>query len=431
MTFTPPPPPRISKDRWAEALGEVAYRDDRHAGLPHVVKFSGGRSSAALVFSLAEAGALRPERGDVVLFANTSAEHPGTWEFAAECCERLEREHGLPCLWYEFCTVEDAYRGMYRRRLSYRLVSREPVERDPDGYRSRGEVFEEMLSYQGMLPNPHSRSCTAKLKLYPAHLLLAEWLGGAEGPRHDGHYGGEAYLTPEAAARRYRANGGVASEEAHAGRVAYMCECPPARAAQRWADFTDAPIVRRPMLGSAGAAELWGADAVEFVTLLGLRGDEERRVSRVLSRSLFAEGAGGRECSIRTQPPGERPYFPLYDAGWGQEEIDAFWRGREFGLEIPDGAGNCVYCFMKGTRQLQRAAQTVDAARVSNAPSDIQWWDTIERRYRREAPSRDGCGVSRFGFFGVRGPTFAEVADPEFELKGRYSTGAPSCDCTD
>lgn len=429
MSVTPPPP-RIA-DAHADQIGGIAYRDDRHAELPHVVKFSGGRSSAALVFALAEAGALRPERGDVVLFANTSAEHPGTWTFAAECCERLEREHGLPCLWYEFCTVEDAYRGMYRRRLSYRLVNREPLERDPNGYRSRGEVFEEMLSYQGMLPNPHSRSCTAKLKLYPAHLLLAEWLGGAAGPRHDGHYGGEAYLTPQAAARRYRANGGVAPEEGYAQRVAYMCYQPPAREAQRWADFTGAPIVERAAAGPAGAAELWGAQAAEFVTLLGLRGDEERRVSRVLSRSLFAEGAGGRECSIRTQPPGERPYFPLYDAGWGQGEIDAFWREREFALNIPEGAGNCVYCFMKGTRQLQQAAQAPDPARVANAPSDIRWWDEMEQRYRREAPARDGCGVSRFGFLGVRGPTFAEIADPDFELKGRYSTGSPSCDCTD
>ena len=429
-----PPPPTLSTERAPAGLNGIAYRDARHAELPHVVKFSGGRSSAALVFSLAEAGALRPERGDVVLFANTSAEHPGTWEFAAECCARLEQQYDLPCLWYEFCTVEDAYRGMYRRRLSYRLVSREPFERDPNGYRSRGEVFEEMLSYQGMLPNPHSRSCTAKLKLYPAHLLLAEWLGGAEGPRHDGHYGDEAYLTPEAAARRYRANGGVASEDGYARRIAYICERPPAREAQRWADFTAAPIAERPVssvTGAAGAAELWGPDAVEFVTLLGLRGDEERRVSRVLSRSLFAEGAGGRACSIRTQPPGERPYFPLYDAGWGQDEIDAFWRAREFGLRIPEGAGNCVYCFMKGTRQLQQAAQQEDAARVTGAPSDIRWWDGMEQRYRREAPSRDGCGISRFGFFGVRGPTFAEIADPDFELKGRYATGAPSCDCTD
>ena len=118
-----------------------------------MLKFSGGRSSAALAFLLAESGLLRPTRGDVILFANTSAEHPATYDFARECKEQLEGDFGLPFLWFEFCTVEDARRGVYVRRPSYRLVTSNPVESDPRGYRSRGEVFEEMLSYQGMLPN--------------------------------------------------------------------------------------------------------------------------------------------------------------------------------------------------------------------------------------------------------------------------------------
>lgn len=383
------------------------------------------------MFSLAEAGALLPERGDVVLFANTSAEHPGTWTFAAECCDRIEADYGLPCLWFEFCTVEDAWRGVYRRRQSYRLVKRQPIESDPSGYRSRGEVFEELLSYQGMLPNPHSRSCTAKLKLYPSHRLLAEWLGGAEGPLHEGHHGEQTYLTPEAAERLYRANRGVASGEAYARRIEYMTTRPPSRPSQRWEDYTGAPVVSRPFIGPAGQAPMWGKDAAQFVTLLGLRGDEERRVMRVLSRSLFAEGAGGKQCSIRTQPPGERPYFPLYDAGWSESDIDAFWQSQDLSLDIPEGAGNCVFCFMKGTRQLQWQAQQPDPARVASAPSDIRWWDKMETRYHREEPARDGCGVSKFGFFGVKGPTFAEIGDPMSKLKGRYATGSPACDCTD
>ena len=64
-----------------------------------------------MAFLLAEGGLLRPERGDVILFANTSAEHPATYDFARECKERLERDFGLPFFWFEFCTVEDARRG--------------------------------------------------------------------------------------------------------------------------------------------------------------------------------------------------------------------------------------------------------------------------------------------------------------------------------
>ena len=95
-------PPKVS----GKHLGRICYRDLAHESAPHVASFSGGRSSAALAFMAASDGVLRPERGDVVLFANTSAEHPGTYEFAARCKEELESEFGLPCFWFEFCTLE-------------------------------------------------------------------------------------------------------------------------------------------------------------------------------------------------------------------------------------------------------------------------------------------------------------------------------------
>ena len=255
---------------------------------------------------MAAAGTLSAERGDVVLFANTSAEHPRTYEFAARCCEEIERDYGLPCFWYEFCTVEDAFRGVYRRRLSYRLVARRPIEEDPNGYRSRGETFEELLSFQGMLPNPHSRSCTAKLKLYPAHMLLEEWLGGTPGPRHDGHYSSQSYVDRDASERRYRANRGTDESDSFRKRVAFVLRQPPSRRRQRWSDFTGADATSG-RIGEGGPVTLWGRRPTEFVTLLGLRADEQQRVWRILDRTLFAEGAGSPKCAIRTQPPGEHP----------------------------------------------------------------------------------------------------------------------------
>ncbi len=414
----------------------VRYSDPRHEDLPHIVRFSGGRSSAAMTFLLAEAGTLRPERGDVVLFANTSAEHPGTYAFAAECKRRIERDHGIPFLWYEFCTVEDAFRGAYRRKLSYRLVSSTPVEQDTErGYRSRGEVFEELLSFQGMLPTPMSRSCTSKLKLYPQHLLLAEWLGSGHGPAHDGHHAGRPLLGAEDAVRLYRRNRGKASDESYRERVACMVARPPARAAQRWDAFTDAAPDRwtartwahaRPRL-----VPLWGRNPARFVTLLGLRADEPHRVKRVLSRSFYAEDAPRRQCSVRTQPPGERPCFPLYDAGYGADRVRDYWKARGFDLDCPAHAGNCVFCFMKGTERLAQASNAADAQRDAGAPSDIGWWDAMERKYRREAPKRGGEGVSRFGFLGVAGPTYQQLATGDPGRRTRFSGGEPACDCTD
>ena len=381
---------------------------------------------------LAEEGLLKPERGDVVLFANTSAEHPGTYAFAAECKRRLEREFGIPFFWYEFCTVENASRGAYVRKLSYRLVKPVPVEVDPCGYHSRGEVFEEMLSHQGMLPNPHSRSCTAKLKLYPSHLLLGEWLGVGTGPAHAGHYARvRTFVTPQGAARRHRANRGTATVASYAKRVKFMASMPPARPAQLWQDYTNAHIVRRVPSTPPRPAEMWGRQAAEFVALLGLRADEGKRVRRILGRTVFAEGAGGIKCSIRTQPPGEHPYFPLSEAGLTADDIMAFWRNRDFDLNIPASGGNCVFCFMKGTEGLKQAAQKSDPQRVARAPSDIQWWADIERRYRREIPARNGQGLAVFGFLGVSGPSFAEVAEGAGSARSRYASGTPACDCTD
>ena len=85
-----------ARKRAVPALGPLCYRASGHEELPHIVSFSGGRSSGTLAFMAAAEGLLQPERGDLVLFANTSAEHPGTYEFAARCKERLEAEFGLP-----------------------------------------------------------------------------------------------------------------------------------------------------------------------------------------------------------------------------------------------------------------------------------------------------------------------------------------------
>ena len=422
-------------------LGGLRYRDPSHAELPHLVSFSGGRSSAALAFMAAEEGILRPARRDAVLFANTSAEHPGTYEFAAECKERLEAEFGLPCFWYEFCTVEDAWRGDYWRKGTYRLVKPVPIENDPDGYRSSGELFEEFVSLQGMLPNPHSRTCTAKLKLYPSHELIGEWLGGTDGPAHAGHHWHESsaggggrtspqrLIDPERVAERYARGGGTASVESALRRARHLASLPSARPAQRWAEFTRASLPATS--GSARPVAMRGPDAALHVRLIGLRADEPSRVDRVLSRTLFAEGATTAKCTVRTQPPGERPYFPLHDAGLRTADVMAFWRRRDFDLEIPAGAGNCVFCFMKGTVSLVELASRPDSRRRSGTPTDIGWWSDFEERNLRTAPRRGGEGESRFGFFGVNSETFTDMASGRAEIDGRYANGTPACDCTD
>ena len=240
----------------------------------------------------------------------------------------------------------------------------------------------------------------------------------------------QSFVDRDASERRYRANRGTDESGSFRKRVACVLRQPPSRRRQRWSDFTGADATSG-RIGEGGPVTLWGRRPTEFVTLLGLRADEQPRVWRILDRTLFAEGAGSPKCAIRTQPPGEHPYFPLADSGWTASDVDTYWNARGRGLQLPTGAGNCVFCFMKGTHDLRAVAQNSDPDRVADAPSDIGWWDSIERRYRRKAPARNGSGVTVFGFFGVNGPSYADIANRECSLNGRYTTGSPACDCTD
>ncbi len=177
-----------------------------------------------------------------------------------------------------------------------------------------------------------------------------------------------------------------------------------------------------------------GPNGAHHVRLLGLRADEPRRVDRVLSRALLAEGATSSYCTVRTQPPGERPYFPLFDSGFGEREVANYWRRKhrkDFALRIPKGAGNCVFCFMKGTKQLSAMSRGSDDRRRADTPTDIRWWADFEQRHARVTPKRDGEGMSRFGFFGVNSISFAELADGADAPTDRYLKGTPACDCTD
>ena len=201
----------------------LAYRESHHEHLPHVVRFSGGRSSALMTLQLASEGLLQQDRGDVVLFANTTAEHPGTYEFARSVCEEIESRFGVPCLWYEGCAVESATRSGYTRSRTFKLVRRVPAADDGGscrpGYRSRGEAFEEMVSWT-RLPSRWRRMCTTELKVRPGHNLVAEWLFGGPGPARQGHHRNVSLASAAVVAARYQ---GVLDRDEREARLQVAC----------------------------------------------------------------------------------------------------------------------------------------------------------------------------------------------------------------
>ena len=112
---------------------------------PAVISFSGGRTSAYMLWRIIQAhGGTLP--ADVVpVFANTGREMPATLDFVRDCAAAW----GVSVVWLEFTG---------RRKDGFQIVSHNSAARD-------GEPFAALLAAKPTLPNPVQRSCTGELKI--------------------------------------------------------------------------------------------------------------------------------------------------------------------------------------------------------------------------------------------------------------------------
>ena len=111
---------------------------------PAVISFSGGRTSAYMLWHILDYyGGKLPD--DVhVIFANTGKEVPETLHFIQQCSESWS----VHVTWLEY----DPDAEYQTRVVSHNSASR------------NGEPFERMIDRYGQLPNLHHRICTAHLK---------------------------------------------------------------------------------------------------------------------------------------------------------------------------------------------------------------------------------------------------------------------------
>ena len=419
----------------------LRYRSEAHQRLPHVVKFSGGRSSAMLLFTLLENGILKQQRGDVVVFNNTACEHPETYRFVAECKRRVERGFGIPLLLTEFQTYEDARRGHWRRLQSYRLVNERPQTREnPNGFHWHGEVFEELVSHKAYLPNRHRRVCTADLKLRPTRDFLADWLAGKPGIDALGHDCPSSRVDLDEMHALHRRAGGTVPRAILIGKRKYALGRPTSRPAQAYADFSDTarpfdnPQITPHVFGNR--AEL-GSNRAEYVVLIGLRNDEPARIARVRSRNGDPHAKAGHD--------GEHVYMPFEQMDIDRDDVNRFWSRQSWDLGLDPAAelSNCVYCFLKGTRKLgmvhaaMRDPQPVSGfGPTAGTPCDIKWWQRIERKYGRDLIAenrlrRERKGETdptRIGFFGLSRLDYRTVATPS--ALAAHNESVPACACT-
>jgi len=379
---------------------------------PYVVKFSGGRSSGMMLLNLLKENKLIPERGDVVIFNNTSAEHSETYEFARKLKKIAEEEHGVPFFWTEFQSYEDSNLNNYWVRVpSYKLVNERPLSQDnPDGYRYKGEVFEEMISLNGYVPNMMNRSCTAAMKITVTNNFLSDWFAKKDGIERKGHFGKSSRMKDSDIIELHKKRGGGVPDDILLSKREFIRKCPHFRPEQKWKDFTKGNIaINNPTLNDSifgDVAELYGDNCVDYVSCLGFRVDEKKRLVKVQGRIDTAVAEGRK--SLSTQPWGERIYAPLIDNNITQIDVNEFWKNQIFDLDLPQNGlfSNCLFCPLKGSAKLLKIAHDTKDNIDKSSPESIEWWINIEKKYSRNLKaekrvlSNKEKNTNYVGFFG-------------------------------
>lgn len=108
---------------------------------PTCISFSGGRTSAYMLWRVLQANGGLPEEAKVC-FANTGKEDEATLQFVKDCQDNW----GIDIAWLEY------------EPSGYRQVSFETASR-------QGEPFEVLIRKKKYLPNPVARFCTEELKV--------------------------------------------------------------------------------------------------------------------------------------------------------------------------------------------------------------------------------------------------------------------------
>ena len=422
---------------------DFCYDSKGQDKLPHVVKFSGGRSSGMLLFTMLEAGLLKADRGDVVIFNNTASEHPATYKFSAECKKVVEEEYGIPFFWIEAQTYEDVRHGEWSRIPTYRLVNQDRKSIDnPDGYSWKGEVFEELISLQGFVPNQFKRICTASLKLETTRAFLKDWFACKESIQHLGHYGDFPRMSLNRMYMKHKKNRGSVPFDIYKDKKEFIMTRPFYRPEQCYKDFTAAfKLFDNDLLNKYryGDTVVFGGEGsgVEYISFIGLRYDEMRRIIKVRNRNNSQTPEVGYE--------GEHVYMPLANMYVTKEDVETFWKSQEWDLKLKDGnMSNCTYCFLKGAKVLRSVHSKLSEdmktnKEYTNTPVDINWWVRLENKYGRDLVAEKRKISTKhknkvIGFFGI-GSEFSYKLLDEAKQSGddlsEFSNSVLPCDCTD
>lgn len=114
---------------------------------PTCISFSGGRTSAYMLYKVLEAHDMSLPEDAVVCFANTGKEDEATLKFVNDCAVNWN----VPIVWLEYRDAEETKDRW--TQVIYETASR------------NGEPFEAVIRKKNYLPNPVTRFCTIEMKI--------------------------------------------------------------------------------------------------------------------------------------------------------------------------------------------------------------------------------------------------------------------------
>lgn len=150
----------------------------------------------------------------------------------------------------------------------------------------------------------------------------------------------------------------------------------------------------------------WPDTDLEWDQMIGIRADEERRVSKIRKRGHSTKTVKETMC------------MPLADAGVTLADIDQFWLTQPFKLELKtvNGrtlSGNCDLCFLKSANQVQTL--------IAEKPQRAIWWARMEALALASKPSGAVFRSDR--------PSYQAMLDNARNQVDAFGFGDESIDC--
>jgi 3'-phosphoadenosine 5'-phosphosulfate sulfotransferase (PAPS reductase)/FAD synthetase len=153
----------------------------------------------------------------------------------------------------------------------------------------------------------------------------------------------------------------------------------------------------------------------EWISCLGIRADEPRRVAKLAARS----GA---------ETPDEIAIAPLAQSGVAVEEVGQFWLKQPFDLRLPNMNGktmhgNCDLCFLKGAKQVYSL--------IREQPKRAIWWMEQEAKVQSAAQFKGGGARFRSDRPSYRQMYDAALAQDELFAAAAADEPLQDCMCVD